>query len=93
MQQNVGISPNLMMPVLAAFWFFCSVFIFCEFGENVCSEFDELKNAVCESDWYIFPIEVQRSLPFLLMVTQKQIVPRGFGNILCNRESFQTVIF
>lgn len=81
-----------MMPVVAVFWFFCTIFIFCEFGENVCKEFDKVVNAVCESDWYAFPIEVQRSLPLLLIATQKQVIPRGFGNILCIRESFQTVI-
>lgn len=91
MQHNTGVSIKLMKPLIVAFWSFFSIFLFCELGEHVSGQFNDLNDAIYQSEWYAFPIEVQRMLPILLMATQHQVVLQGFGNLSCIRESFKKV--
>lgn len=73
------------------FWSFTFIFIICEFGENVCSAFDEINILFDEIDWYLFPIEIQRYLPTLFLVSQQPVLIQGYGNILFNRYAFKKV--
>lgn len=66
--------------------------MFCHYGENVTSQFDTINYAIYDCDWYLFPNEVQRILPTVMMSTQKQMVLRGLGNVVCTREAFKRVI-
>lgn len=91
MQEYTGISIKLMKPLLMVFWSFFVIYLFCELGERVSSQFDELSDAIYQSEWYEFPMDVRRVLPILMMAAQKQVVPRGFGNLLCTREFFKKV--
>lgn len=81
----------MMKQFVAIIWSFGQIFLSCELGERVSNQFYALNDALYQSDWYLFPDELQRMLPTLLMATQRQVVPRGFGNLLCIRESFQKV--
>lgn len=72
-------------------WSFYLIFLFCNLGENICNEFEELNDILYQSEWYSFPNEVQRILPILLTASQEPVVLRGFGNLLCIRESFKRV--
>lgn len=42
-------------------------------------------------NWYLFPKDIQRMLPTVMIVTQKVIVLRGFEDFSCTRGSFQNV--
>lgn len=77
--------------MITLFWSVFPIYLFSDLGEDVSNHFYELNDTIYQSEWYAFPIEVQRMLPILLMTTQKQVVPRGFGNLLCIRESFKKV--
>lgn len=73
------------------FWSFFAISVFCELGEKISGQFDELDEAIYQSDWYEFPTKVQRVLPIIMMTTQQTTVPCGYGNLPCIRESFQRV--
>lgn len=75
------------------FWSFAANFLFCEFGENVTRKFNELNYIICQIEWYLLPIDIQRMLPFIMMTTQKQIILQGFGGVQLTREAFKTVSF
>lgn len=42
-------------------------------------------------DWYIFPIEMQKMLPTILIEAQQLVALECFGSILCSREVFKQV--
>lgn len=73
------------------FWSFTYIFLFCNFGENVTSKFLAIDHAINECDWYLFPYDVQRMLPTIMMSTQKPLILCGFANVVCTREAFKRV--
>lgn len=73
------------------FWSFAANFLFCEFGENVTRRFNELDKTICQSEWYLLSIEIQRMLPTIIMITQKEIILQGFGGVDLTREAFKRV--
>lgn len=77
--------------IFLIFWSFFSIAQFCDLGEDVSNKFDELNDVLYQSEWYTFSIGVQQTLPIILMATQQQVVPRGFGNLICFRQSFNKV--
>lgn len=77
--------------LILVFWSFVANFLFCEFGENVTSHFNELNDIIGQGEWYSLPINIQQMLPTIMVITQKQIILRGFGGIVLTREAFKTV--
>lgn len=73
------------------FFVIFSIALFCDLGEAVSNKFDELNDVLYRSEWNTFSIGVQRTLPIILMATQQKVVPRGFGNLICFRQSFKKV--
>lgn len=72
-------------------WSYLVLLLYCEFGERVTNEFVELDNEVCQLEWYLLPISVQRFIPFIMNTTQQPIILRGFQSCSCARESFKNV--
>lgn len=73
------------------FWSFSLVFFFCEFGELILTDFDGLSDGLYDNEWYLYPLDVQRMIPTILIGTQDVISIRGFGNIECTRNTFKMV--
>lgn len=69
------------------------VFIACEFGQYVSGVFEEIEDDIEVFDWYLFPHELQRMLPMILIVTQKPLQLKFFGSISLLREYFKKVCF
>lgn len=67
------------------------IFFFCYFGESINSQFDELNDVIYQSDWYTHQLDIQRIIPTILIATQHPPVLKGFGNLVCTRESFKKV--
>lgn len=65
--------------------------MFCYFGENITNQFNVINHAIYGCDWYLFPHEVQRILPTIMVSTQRPLILRGFGNVVCTREAFKNV--
>lgn len=82
---------SLVKPIFIIFWSFGQIFLFCNFAENVTSQFAELNDTFYQCDWYVFSPKVQRMLPTIMINAQQPVIVRGFGNILCTREVFKNV--
>lgn len=54
---------------------------------------DEVDDTNVQLDWYLFPSKIQRVLPIIIQSTQKAVVIKCFGNVLCARIQFQKVRF
>lgn len=83
---------EIIFPLPMIFWSFTLIFMFCELGERLTAQFDEIDEEIFRSNWYAFPMDVQRMLPLIMDGTQEPIVLSGLGNILCTREAFKNVI-
>lgn len=83
----------MVQPSILMCWSFVQILMFCDLGENVTTGFSTLGDSIYFCDWYHFPLEFQRTLPTLLMVAEKSVELRGFGNIPCTRKAFRKVSF
>lgn len=70
---------------------FAQIFIFCEFGEKLTSQFNEIDKELFNCDWYTFPIEVLRLLPMVINGTHYPVLLNGIGGLTCTRETFKNV--
>lgn len=66
-------------------------YMFCNFRENITNQFNVINHAINGCDWYLFPHEVQRILPTIMVSTQRPLILRGFVNVVCTREAFKNV--
>lgn len=89
--QNSENPMALISPLFFGFWSFAPIYLFCEFGESVSNHFYEFNNAIYQCDWYLFPLDVRQMLPLIMMNSQQSITLQGFGNTVCNRNSFKNV--
>ena len=72
----------------------CSMIILfatCELADRISTEFDDINDMVNKLDWYSFPVTIQKTLPLIIMNTQKSVGFVCFGSILCNRDTFKKV--
>lgn len=65
--------------------------IVCELGERSTGIFSAMDEAINDIDWHLYPIEIQRMLPIIMIVTQKPIFVKCFGSIAVTRETFKMV--
>lgn len=70
---------------------FAIIFAFCELGAQVTHQFNSLDDVLCQVKWYILPIEVQRMVIMFMLDAQQAVFLRGYGNIVCSRDSFKNV--
>lgn len=68
-----------------------AVFIACELGQRMNGAFDEIHLTIDQWDWYLFPIEVKRTLPMIIAIAQQSVELQCFGSITCTREVFRKV--
>lgn len=67
------------------------LFVTSEIGHRLHNAFDEIDDAICQLEWYQYPIEIQRILPLIMTYTQKPVVINFFGSFSCSREQFKRV--
>lgn len=70
---------------------FAATFLCCEFAQMVTKQFDEFDNELCQCDWYLLPMEIQRMLPIFMSCTQQPAIFHGYGQIEGSRDTFKTV--
>lgn len=73
------------------FWSFAFIFIFCYFGQSIRGQFNQLNDVIYEFEWYLYPVEIQRMIPTILIATQNTPSLKGFGNVNCTHETFKKV--
>ena len=91
--QSTGIIglEQLIIPILELEGSFILVFITCEIFGKISNDFDTISDIMDQFKWYLFPVEVQRILPTILMHAQQPVNINCFGSIPCNRETFKQV--
>lgn len=60
-------------------------------GERVTAAYIAVCDAIDKLDWYAYPIEMQKTLPFILINAQQPVTLKCFGSISCGREVFKRV--
>lgn len=69
---------------------FTQIFIFCDTSEQVTSRFIEIDvYVIC--DWYKYDRDTCRLFPIIIANSQQPVILKGYGNILCTRETFKKV--
>lgn len=86
-------SVMLFLTIVDIFYSFGVVCLVCETGQNISNAFDSIGAIVGQIDWYLFPYEVQRILPIILIISQEPTVLHCFGSISCDRDVSKKVNF
>lgn len=81
----------LVSVVFNLVWTLALVFIPCEIGERVRTEFMKLNFTVSQFDWHLFPYEIQKILPIIILNAQQPVLIEWFGSISCVRDVFKKV--
>lgn len=68
-----------------------AVGVACELGERTNEMFSAIDDTFNETDWYLYPIEIQRMLPAVMTVAQKPIYVELFGSVTASRDTFRQV--
>ena len=72
-------------------WSFNLVLISCEFAEKVTTAFEDIDDEINQLHWYLYPYEVRKFLPTIMITVQDTVNVECFGSIPCNRETFKNV--
>lgn len=67
------------------------VLLVCELCQRATNAFNKINDTVDGFEWYLFPIEIQKILPTIMVVTQKIVGQECFGSMLNLRETFKKV--
>lgn len=89
--QNTAQPTEILNAFMMIFWAVIQMYIFCELGENVTERFSQIPRAIYCCDWYMYPMEIQRALPTVMVAAQQPVVFQGFSNLKCTREAFKKV--
>lgn len=81
----------LLIIIVGACYGFGAILLICETGQRLSNAFEELGERIKTFDWYVFPLEIQRMLPVLLMAAHQEIVLECFGSIAGTRQTFKKV--
>lgn len=73
------------------FWSFIIIALICELGERITERFHLFNDKLNRHKWYRFPLAVQRMLLIFMCDAQQPAFVRGFGSIICTRDSFKAV--
>lgn len=80
-----------MITFFYAFYAYGTVFAICELSERLGNLFNEIKNTMGQLEWYLFPSQIHKMLPTILLMIQEPFEVGCFGSIACNRDTFKKV--
>lgn len=81
----------LLVSTSYAYFVFFILFAACELGERLGNIGIVFDNELVQSDWYLFPMDIQKMLPMMIINTQKPFVAKCFGSVACTRRQFKKV--
>lgn len=82
---------EILTPLTEMVWAFVMIFIFCEHSEQMINEFEAFDQKLGLCTWYPLPLEMQRMYLIFVSNTQQPKIIRGYGDILCTRDTFKRV--
>lgn len=82
----------IVITLFMSFWSFMAILGFCLLGEIVTIQFDRFYETLCtNTNWHLFPIEMQRMLVIFIAFAQHSAIIRGSGQTVCRLEAFKKV--
>lgn len=81
----------LLLPVINGMIGFVLVFVACELGQRINCAFDDVSHTIEQFDWYLFPIEIKRTLPVIIANAQQPVSLDCFESVKCTRDVFKNV--
>lgn len=63
----------------------------CEMGHRFRDAFSDMNDALGQLNFYLFPIDIQRILPTVIMYAQEPLNVGFFGSLSATREQFKQV--
>lgn len=84
---------TLLLTVFVACYGLGILFLACELSQRLVNAFTEIDRMIEQFDWYLFPLNIQRMLPIIIVVAQEPVNLECFGSISCNRAVFKKVCF
>lgn len=80
-----------LVVVTDACYSFGTVFLACDFGQRMTNAFADINMMIGQFNWYLFPLEIKKMLPTIIMSAQEPVVLEVFGSIACSREAYHQV--
>lgn len=91
-QRNENANTIVMVRlVVLMFWPLAVTFGFCEYGERLTEQFDDLGDQLCQCDWYKLPMKIQRIFSIVVVNAQQSTTIHSFENTPCSRDTFKQV--
>lgn len=81
----------LILVIVQAFYAFGLLFTICELCHRVTQGFNEINDQLQEYNYLLFPVEIHRLIPIMVIFVQQPVDFKFFGSISCSRESFKQV--
>lgn len=82
---------EMVNTVFRILWSYMLFWIFCSCGGMVTVSFNTFDDELYQCDWYALPIGAQQLLTILIGSTQQHNTIRGYGNVICSRNTFLKV--
>lgn len=84
-------STMLILLFAQGFYAFGLLFVICELCERVTQGFNEINDQLQEYNYLLFPKEIHRLMPIMVIFVQQPVDFKFFGSISCSRDSFKQV--
>lgn len=88
---ETGDMVSILRTLMLAFATLIPFFLFCYFGGNITTRFEDIDNATYQLQWYNLPLDMQKDLLPLIALSQKRIYMRGYGNTRSTQSVFKKV--
>lgn len=82
---------SLILTIGYATYAFGNMSILCELGQRLSDAFEEVGDEIEAFEWDLFPHEIQKLLPVMMMVGQQPVTLECFGSTSGTRETFKKV--
>lgn len=84
---------EISTPLLAIVLSFSIIFFQCEFGDTVTNQFEMFSDELYrQCDWFMYPSDMKKMYFIFQSYAQQPARICGYGNTMCIRDTFKTVI-
>lgn len=88
---ETGDMVSILRTLMLAFATLIPFFLFCHFGGNVTTRFQDIGNVIYQLEWYNLPLDMQKDLLPFIALSQKRIYMRGYGDTRSTQSVFKKV--
>lgn len=83
---------ELVKTLINIAWTCFATILFCEIGDIITNQFDLYEDELCQCNWYLFPMKMQKMCRIFMVIVQQPIKIRTYENKLCARVTAKEVI-